>query len=94
MLLQPDMALLKVFLENSEDCSQLSDDEYIADLYDVDNPLTLDIILTDQGAAIEAAARLIYDSEQDGWYMGEQVEDEAEILAALNLTLAAFKANG
>ena len=91
MLLQLDTKLLREFLESSEDCSALSANEYILDLYDTDAPLTLDLILTDKGAVIEAAARLIYDSEQDGWYMGEQVTDEGDILSAVKAALDAYK---
>lgn len=75
--------LLKYLSENP-DAEQLSINEYVADFYDIDAPLTVNFLVTDKGEVeIAAAAQLLYDEEQDGWYMGDRVESEAEILAAL-----------
>ena len=87
MLLRVDVALLKAFLDSDEDSSALGGDEYIADLYDAERPLTLDILLKNGEARLVAAAYLIYDEEQDGWYMGDQVSDENEILEALKAAM-------
>ncbi|MBQ9409062.1 MAG: hypothetical protein IJU28_06715 [Clostridia bacterium] len=84
MLLNIDTKLLTAFLNTNEDCSALGGGEYIADLYDAPRPLTLDILMQNDKALLLAAASLLYDEEQDGWYMGDQVSDEAEILRALN----------
>ena len=73
MLLNVDAKLLRAFMENNEDCSALSENEYIVDLYDTDQPVTLDILLKDSEVQLLAAARLLYDEEMDGWYMGEQI---------------------
>ena len=83
MLLDIDVKRLTAFLETNEDCSRLSDTEYIADLYDAPRPLTLDLFVTGDEARLAAAAYLEFDEELDGWYMGELAEDAGEILAAL-----------
>lgn len=75
-------ALLK-YLNESPDAEQLGINEYVADLYDIDEPLTINFLITEDGPELAAAAQLLYDEEQDGWYMGDRVEDESVICAAL-----------
>ncbi|MBQ3078790.1 MAG: hypothetical protein IJC48_02160 [Clostridia bacterium] len=82
---------LKKFLETNEDCEALTQDEYVSDLYDGDTPLTVNLRLEDGKAVILAAARLLYDEEQDGWYMGERVEDEDLILRAFESAMTGGK---
>ena len=89
MLLDLDANRLLRFLETDDDCSRLSDSEFIADLYDVPHPLTLDLILTEEGVEVAAAAYLEFDEELDGWYMGERIYDTEEISGALRLAMAA-----
>ncbi len=86
-----DLSALRAFLDGSEDCSPVAPNEYIIDLYDAPRPLTLDVILSDKGVNVTAAALLVYDEEQDGWYMDERIDDETEIFAALK---AAIGQNG
>lgn len=75
--------LLK-YLSESPDAEQLSANEYVADFYDIDEPLTINFLLNDKGEVeIAAAAQLLYDEAEDGWYMGDRIENEAEIIAAL-----------
>ena len=88
MLLNVDAKLLRAFMENNEDCSALSENEYIVDLYDTDQPVTLDILLKDSEVQLLAAARLLYDEEMDGWYMGEQIFSAEEILPLLTASMA------
>ena len=61
MLLDIDVTRLTAFLESDEDCSRLSDTEFIADLYDAPRPLTLDLFVTEKEARLAAAAYLEYD---------------------------------
>ena len=35
------------------------------------------------GVAVDGAAELLYDEEQDGWYMGGRLEDVAAVAGAL-----------
>lgn len=72
------------YLNESPDAEQLSNNEYVADFYDVDEPITVNFLVTEDGAVeIAAAAQLLYDETEDGWYMGDRIEDENEIMAAL-----------
>ena len=41
------------------------------------------------GMAVDGAAELKYDAEQDGWYMGERLEEPAAVMAVLVTLLAA-----
>lgn len=75
--------LLKYLSENP-DAEQLSVNEYVADLYDLDDPMTINFLIGEDGSIeLAAVAQLLYDEEQDGWYMGDRIEDEAAVLAAL-----------
>lgn len=72
------------YLNSDPDSEQLSATEYVADFYDVDLPATINFLLTPKGdVEIGAAARLLYDEAEDGWYMGERLESEADVLALL-----------
>lgn len=90
MLLKTSKETLKAFLDTCSDCEEIAPGEYVADLYDTDKPMTLDLLFTKDGVQVLAAAYLLYDEEQDGWYMGEQTENVDEIDAALH---EAMKAN-
>lgn len=74
---------LKAFLEASEDAEMLSEGEYVADLFDTDVPVTLNLKFEKDACQVLAAAYLLYDEEQDGWYMGDRIEDETVVLKAL-----------
>lgn len=75
---------LRAFLEAFEDAERLSEREYVVDLYDIERPLSLDLVFVKGGVAVDGAAELKYDDEQDGWYMGERLEDAADVAAALS----------
>lgn len=83
MLLKTDKNLLKAYLDTDPDCEQIGEGEYVADIYDTEKPLTMNLKLTKDGFEVLAAAYLLYDEEEDGWYMGEQTEDTAAIDAVL-----------
>ena len=83
MLIRISKEKLLDYLNASEDAEALSADEYVADLYDAEPPITLNLRVVENGAEVLAAAELLYDEEQDGWYMGERIEDEARLQAAL-----------
>ncbi len=74
---------LKKFLEASEDAERLSDREYVADLYDIERPLSLDLVFVRGGVAVDGAAELLYDEAQDGWYMGQRLDAPEAVLDAL-----------
>ena len=82
-LTQSQEEALRAFLEGFEDAEQLSTREYVVDLYDIPRPLSLDLVFVKGGVAVDGAAELKYDEAEDGWYMGERLEDAEEIRAAL-----------
>ena len=74
---------LKAFLERHEDAEKLSEREYVADFYDIEPPVSMDLVFISSGVAVDGAAELIFDEEQDGWYMGRRLDNVEEILSAL-----------
>lgn len=76
-------AALRSFLDGCEDAESLSEREYVVDLYDIERPVSVDLVFVLGGVAVDGAAELKYDPEQEGWYMGERLEDPAEVQAAL-----------
>ena len=75
---------LRAFLGRCEDAEKLSEREYVVDLYDIPVPVSLDLVFVRGGVAVDGAAELLYDAEQDGWYMGERLENPQEIVDSLN----------
>ena len=82
-LTQEREAALKAFLQASEDAEQLSAREYVVDLYDIEHPVSLDLVFVRGGVAVDGAAELLYDEEQQGWYMGQRLESPEDVRAAL-----------
>ncbi len=82
-LTEGQAAALRAYLDGSEDAEQLSAREYVADLYDIERPVSLDLVFVKGGVAVDGAAELKYDDEQDGWYMGERLERPEDVLEAL-----------
>ena len=76
-------ASLHAFLERCEDAEKLSEREYVADLYDNETPVSLDLVFVKGGVAVDGAAELKYDEEQQGWYMGERLETPEAVRGAL-----------
>ena len=73
----------KAFLNTFEDSEQLSDKEYVLDLYDIEPPLSLDLSLGKNCLYVDGAAELLFDEEMDGWYIGRRIEEPEPILRAL-----------
>ena len=82
-LTQTQEEALRAFLDNCEDAEQLSTREYVVDLYDISQPVSLDLVFVKGGVAVDGAAELKYDAEQDGWYMGERLDNPEAVRAAL-----------
>ena len=82
-LTQAQEDALRAFLDGFEDAEQLSAREYVVDLYDIARPVSLDLVFVRGGIGVDGAAELKYDEAQDGWYMGERLENPEEVLAAL-----------
>lgn len=90
-LTQSQEEALRAFLEDFEDAEQLSTREYVVDLYDIPRPLSLDLVFVKGGVAVDGAAELLYDEEQDGWYMGQRLDGPEDVRAALE-QVGAFQA--
>lgn len=82
-LTQSQEEALRAFLEGFEDAEQLSTREYVVDLYDIPQPVSLDLVFVKGGVVVDGAAELKYDEAQDGWYMGQRLESQEEVRAAL-----------
>ena len=76
-------ASLKAFLDACEDAEQLSAREFVVDLYDIARPVSLDMVFVKGGIGVDGAAELKYDEAEDGWYMGERLEDADAVIEAL-----------
>lgn len=76
-------AALRAFLDRCEDAEQLSAREYVVDLYDIARPVSLDLVFVKGGVAVDGAAELKYDEDEDGWYMGERLEKAEDVFGAL-----------
>lgn len=74
---------MKNFLNTFEDSEQLSEKEYVLDLYDLEPPLSLDLSLGKDCLFVDGAAELLFNEEMDGWYIGQRIEEPEPILRAL-----------
>lgn len=74
---------LRAFLEKFEDCEKLSEREYVVDLYDNEKPVSMNFVFVKGGIGIDGAAELLYSEPDDGFYIGQRIEDAAEVRAAL-----------
>lgn len=74
---------LRAFLTDNPDAEQLSAREYVVDLYDIDPPVSLDLVFVKGGIGVDGAAELLFDEALDGWYMGERIEAPEQVRAAL-----------
>lgn len=78
-----EMRDLRAFLDGNEDCEALSECEYVADLYDIEAPLTINLVFCEKGVRIDGACYLGYDSEMEGYYIDRPIEDAQPVLYAL-----------
>ncbi len=78
-----EFSAVKNFLNTFEDSEQLSEKEYVVDLYDIEPPISLDLSLGKDCLFVDGAAELLFDEEMDGWYIGERIEKTEPVLRAL-----------
>ena len=83
MFINADAKALERFLENSEDAEALGGGEYTVDLYDAEEPMSLDLAIEGERVRVLAALKLLYSDAEDGWYLGEAIEDAAAIEKAI-----------
>ena len=82
-LSEADLALLNAFLYACPDCERLSSREVVLDLYDNERPVSMNFVFVKGGIGIDGAAELLYSEADDGYYMGERIEDAERVRAAL-----------
>lgn len=82
-LTSQELSTLKAFLDRFEDGEQLSESEYVVDLYDLEPPISIDLTFLKDAVRIEGAAELKFDEEMDGWYIGDRLEEPEAVRAAL-----------
>lgn len=80
---EKETAHLKAFLQTFEDCEQLSAREYVIDLFGNETPVTMNFVFVKSGIGVDGAAELKYSEEEEGYYMGDRLEDAAAIRSAL-----------
>lgn len=74
---------LRAFLADNPDAEQLSAREYVVDLYDIEPPVSLDLVFVKGGIGVDGAAELLFDEALDGWYMGQRLETPEQVRDAL-----------
>lgn len=82
-LSEKEAASLRAFLESNADCEAQAENEYVADLYDLEAPMTLDLVFVKGGVRVDGACLLAYDEEMEGYYIGEPVLEMETVRRAL-----------
>ncbi len=74
---------LNAFLDNCPDGERLSAREAVVDLFEIERPMTLNFVFVKGGIGVDGAAELLYSEEEQGYYMGDRIEDPDQVRAAL-----------
>ena len=82
-LSEAEIASLEAYLDRSPDCERLSKREAVLDIYDIEPPVSMNFVFVKGGIGIDGAFVLEYSDADDGWYLGERIEDPAHIRALL-----------
>lgn len=83
-LTEAELARLGAFVDENEDCERLSNREAVLDSYDTQPPFTLNFVFVKGGIGIDGAFELSYSEEEDGWYLGERIDDPERVRALLS----------
>lgn len=78
-----ELKQLNAFLDQCPDCERLSAREVVLDLYDNQTPISMNFVFVKGGIGVDGAAELKYSEADDGYYMGERIEDAQLVRAAL-----------
>lgn len=82
-LSEAELNHLNAYLDQCEDCERLSAREVVLDLYDNEIPVSMNFVFVKGGIGIDGAAELKYSEADQGYYMGERIEDAETIRSAL-----------
>ncbi len=88
MIVNVDAGKLRAFLAACEDAEEVGASEWTVDLYDVQTPVSMNILFDKKGVDVLATLEMLYDEEMDGWYLGDKIKDVARIEAVLAEVLA------
>ena len=82
-LSEAELNHLNAFLDQCPDCERLSAREVVLDLYDNELPVSMNFVFVKGGIGIDGAAELKYSEADQGYYMGERIEDVQAVRSAL-----------
>ena len=82
-LSEAELTHLNAFLDQCPDCERLSAREVVLDLYDNERPVSMNFVFVKGGIGIDGAAELKYSEADDGYYMGDRIEDVQAVRSAL-----------
>lgn len=82
-LSEAELNHLNAFLDQCPDCERLSAREVVLDLYDNEQPVSMNFVFVKGGIGIDGAAELKYSEADQGYYMGERIEDAQAVRSAL-----------
>ena len=74
---------LNAYLDACSDCERLSAREVVLDLYDNEVPVSMNFVFVNGGIGVDGCAKLVYSAEEDGYYMGDRIEDAQTVRRAL-----------
>lgn len=74
---------LLAYLESNEDCEKLSEHEWVADVYDTETPVSLDLVFKKDSIFADGAEYLGFDEEMDGYYISGPVESAERVVEIL-----------
>ena len=76
---EAEIAHLEAYLDGNPDCERLSKREAVLDIYDAEPPVSLNFVFVKGGIGIDGAFELEYSDADDGWYLGERIEDPVRV---------------
>jgi hypothetical protein len=83
ILTAEERSSLLQFLAASTDCEKLTEGEWVADLYDVEAPVSLDLVFKKDSVFADGAEYLAYDEASKGYYLSGPVESAERITQIL-----------
>lgn len=82
-LSEAELKHLNAFLDDCPDCERLSAREVVLDLYDNEIPVSMNFVFVKGGIGVDGAAELKYSEADQGFYMGDRIEDADRVRSAL-----------
>ena len=86
-----ERSFLLGYLVASTDCEKLAEGEWVADLYDIEPPVSLDLVFKKDSVFADGAEYLAYDEESNGYYLAGPVESAERVTEILRVAGALGK---